>query len=772
MTSLHERLVSVPGSCPPGFGDSKTATTMLALHPKRAEKVDFVMYKAPSGDSAADKAICEEWMTRATFIEDDLRWLLQLPHDRFWCQVVFNSSLHQCIGSFLHHAPRPFDLDSGLPSDLKQKNDILYQLFFFVCLRMSTHKESKDNYISPEVFGDILYENFIFDIPKIMDICVLYGRSNEGLVAKMVANIFTQQRKYYDDLQAVVPTIVQVFDAVCSNCGFSSDSLSPPKRIMNKVSQHKSPLVTMPIDKLQDIISYLSDIAHTLRSFIEVFPQGSSSFSQGNFPQRLAALYEAISSGFGAAFKERQKQDVDDSLSHLLKRTVRYVKLCLLHVFHRIVFDSFLQCLLESTSEESASEYAEGYVDVLTAVLSEKRFLADLQMLFPFEVDKDILKQSAYKIDHTRFQYIEDAISEAVMAYGIKPTKDVAKQTTEHILKPDHMLDSEANDQYQVEDNESDRYEELGACAPRKTGIELESLIYTIKDLLPDLGDGFIKLCLEEYNYDSEKVISSILDSSLPPGLQNIDRTLQRSAETTEAGSNDKAVLNGLASEAEQRSVLGDRLNIYDGDEFDVFQNNVDITRVHIGKKNKTAVGDKSEVSSMKPFYKRFEDVVEIVEEGDGDVYDDEYDDTYDSNVVGMIDDDSPDELVARRPFVTPRILERAEPRRKADRGGSEEEDSEEERKRRDHFIEDPAKLRQMREERYAAQHANHQRRGKGHHAPGPDNGPEVPRDVKGGPKGQGQNAEVLRNRAYKERHKDSRVHHNRRDLADRKRKV
>jgi len=87
MTSLHERLVSVPGSCPPGFGDSKTATTMLALHPKRAEKVDFVMYKAPSGDSAADKAICEEWMTRATFIEDDLRWLLQLPHDR--CDLVY-----------------------------------------------------------------------------------------------------------------------------------------------------------------------------------------------------------------------------------------------------------------------------------------------------------------------------------------------------------------------------------------------------------------------------------------------------------------------------------------------------------------------------------------------------------------------------------------------------------------------------------------------------------------------------------------------------------
>lgn len=87
MTSLHERFVPVPGSCPPGFGDGTSATTMLALHPKRAEKLNFVMYKAPPAESVADKAICEEWITRATFIEDDLRWLLQLPHDR--CDIVF-----------------------------------------------------------------------------------------------------------------------------------------------------------------------------------------------------------------------------------------------------------------------------------------------------------------------------------------------------------------------------------------------------------------------------------------------------------------------------------------------------------------------------------------------------------------------------------------------------------------------------------------------------------------------------------------------------------
>lgn len=34
----------------------------------------------------------------------------------------------------------------------------------------------------------------------------------------------------------------------------------------------------------------------------------------------------------------------------------------------------------------------------------------------------------------------------------------------------------------------------MGASAPRKTGVELESLITEVKDLLPGLGDGFLEV--------------------------------------------------------------------------------------------------------------------------------------------------------------------------------------------------------------------------------------------------------------------------------------
>lgn len=60
------------------------------------------------------------------------------------------------------------------------------------------------------------------------------------------------------------------------------------------------------------------------------------------------------------------------------------------------------------------------------------------------------------------------------------------------------------------------------------TGIELESLISQVRDILPHLGEGFILECLEEYNYDTEKVINNILEDKIPPSLQKTDQSLPR----------------------------------------------------------------------------------------------------------------------------------------------------------------------------------------------------------------------------------------------------
>lgn len=67
------------------------------------------------------------------------------------------------------------------------------------------------------------------------------------------------------------------------------------------------------------------------------------------------------------------------------------------------------------------------------------------------------------------------------------------------------------------------------AAPPTKvSGVELDSLISQVKDLLPDLGEGFILACLEEYSYNAEQVINNILEDKLVPSLDKLDRTMPR----------------------------------------------------------------------------------------------------------------------------------------------------------------------------------------------------------------------------------------------------
>ena len=48
---------------------------------------------------------------------------------------------------------------------------------------------SQENFLTPTVFGEIIYENFLFDIPKILDLCVLFGKGNTQLLHKMIGRL-------------------------------------------------------------------------------------------------------------------------------------------------------------------------------------------------------------------------------------------------------------------------------------------------------------------------------------------------------------------------------------------------------------------------------------------------------------------------------------------------------------------------------------------------------------------------------------------------------
>uniref|UniRef100_A0A671U3U3 Activating signal cointegrator 1 complex subunit 2 n=1 Tax=Sparus aurata TaxID=8175 RepID=A0A671U3U3_SPAAU len=707
---LDEQQVTEPGP----LGKEHTVP---ALHPVRKEERCFVPYKSPPEDGSP--AEVEEFLEHAKFITEDLEWLLTLPHDKFWCQVVFDESLQRCLDSYLHHAPRGLD-PATLPSSpaVADMQRSVHRAVFLTFLRMATHKESKENFITAAVFGEIIYENFLFDIPKILDLCVLFGKGNSQLLNKMIDNIFTQQPSYYSDLDETVPTVLQVFDTILGKCGLHCEGATAMEPMKLDIQR-----VTLLPHELVDLILYLCDSTTTIHAFLDIFPAACSSFHSHNFLSRLTSFYETAVPDLEKAVRKRNfddkslQEDLWKRLSHSCRKMVETAHLLLHH--------TCLQPILEGG--ENMLTFAEELLQHFTSFLTEKRFLSDYDEQFPIADDVSLLQQAL----PTRTSYLLQGVESAWESVGRR--------------KPQSQIQHKAPSASAYQGAEGGA---SGAICP-VSEAELESLLSCIRDLLPDLGEGFLLACLHEYNYNSELVINNILEDRLAPNLDKLDRAMPR------------------PEKEELPNVMDSRSNVFDDDEFDVFRRDkVDMSRIWKGRSAREMLNDKQHVAEQRARYQAYETVVDevVIEPGESaeayglDDYDDEYDDTYDMNQVGANDLDG-DSLLNRRPFTVPQVLRKGNKAQDDEEG--EDEDEEEtlpNNVNRDQFVQDPALLR----ERAEARRATMQQR-KGFR-------PERPSNVVGKPKGQGQTLETFLDRRKKEASKSRTSNHNRRTMADRKR--
>ncbi|TID14009.1 hypothetical protein E6O75_ATG07241 [Venturia nashicola] len=148
------------------------------------------------------------------------------------------------------------------------------------------------------------------------------------------------------------------------------------------------------------------------------------------------------------------------------------------------------------------------------------------------------------------------------------------------------------------------------------------SLVTQVQDLFPDLGSGFITKLLDEYTENVEQVISHLLEDSLPPHLQSLDR----SSRLPPAPSTDPAP--HLIPHSTP-PLPPSRKNIFDNDEFDLLA--VDTSKIHIGRKNAKLTADAVLADRTQAPNKAA--ILSALAAFDSD--DDERDDTYDIEDVG-----------------------------------------------------------------------------------------------------------------------------------------
>lgn len=67
--------------------------------------------------------------------------------------------------------------------------------------RLSQNMEGDNQYFSADFYRDLVYNDQIFDMAKLLDIAAVYGKSNQKMVQSLVENVFECAPKYQNDFK-------------------------------------------------------------------------------------------------------------------------------------------------------------------------------------------------------------------------------------------------------------------------------------------------------------------------------------------------------------------------------------------------------------------------------------------------------------------------------------------------------------------------------------------------------------------------------------------
>ncbi|KAL5257877.1 hypothetical protein ACHWQZ_G012728 [Mnemiopsis leidyi] len=592
-------------------------------------EINFLQYNAFPIHEKSDSPILREWLDEIKILCYDLETLLSLSHRGFWVQLIHDSTLHSMLSTYLQKAPRSWDIWS-IPENFLAIHKKLNKLIFLTLLRMSTDKESKDQFLTPDAFGFTVYENYMFDIPKIIDICSLYGHPYGGngvLVNKMLTNIFTKQESYVDDLKVVAQ---QLHHNVLASV----------------ITKYDGALTTIG---LYDLLCFYYDTCMSLICLFSTYPPTGNYFDASELISSFASIYSHLFHDIKTKLKKMSTPAQDlQSLKSIINRG----QLATVRLLHCVIWHSCLmdQLLDDTLTADEHTRCAEQFIANFSLILGDVQLMTKYYHECNLAKTFALIKNSKAEVGQDHFDYILNAIE-----VEKSPERDSRDLDKVHYEGTNHSPRiTEKNN--------------FNGCESQSKGEpeNIEFLLTNIKNIFPQFSDSFLRECLAAYSFSSEEVISALLENNLPPHLESLksqtDKQIQydqqpcsskdsfidateRNNSTEQVDFSSKNLTSATESYADKvSSILSTRQNIFDNDEFDVFNNphELNFDRIHIGKKSRENVSEgittKSFLNSNPKFNFEY------------DEYEDEYDDTYDGLVAATDSNltDEPSEFVIK----------------------------------------------------------------------------------------------------------------------------
>ena len=183
-------------------------------------------------------------------------------------------------------------------------------------LRLSTHKEPSGQRLTEKGFAELIYNHWVFDVPKLFDLCSLYHDACGVLLSKMLENIFTRQPAYFDDLSNTFVAISTIIHRTCLAHSTEGVPEEVPLHDRTPSISDPRPLAQLATQELIDVAVFVHDLAHTLNAFASTFPACRSQLHVTKLLTALCCLHSSIVSELTRATTALSPEvagEVDDS---------------------------------------------------------------------------------------------------------------------------------------------------------------------------------------------------------------------------------------------------------------------------------------------------------------------------------------------------------------------------------------------------------------------------------------------------------------------------
>ncbi|CAA3017766.1 activating signal cointegrator 1 complex subunit 2 [Olea europaea subsp. europaea] len=465
----------------------------------------------------------------------ELSRLLKLSPREFWKEVASDVSLHDFLESFLKFRSRWYDFPyrgaRGIAAGVIVCEFELCQRVFMVLYRISSNRDpgaKAADALSPKDHEALLQDKKLLDLPKLLDICAIYGHENKDLTKILVVNAMKAQPSIQDDLPVVASHFLNVVQTMYQRCSSSLEVLLSSGGGHDLGSNH------LHSDYLE-VMDFVNDAVVSMDSFVTAYKPAAvffaspveMSFGNEELLTTLARLHDSLLPSLWRGFniiyvvEDGNRETLSDMLSNvfislnMLSRRIanfgwKILNYCYLSddvfqgscsfpvsvkMFPANVDDPATRAdiLIQSLRDLSAN-----YSHVSGRQTGGGTFLQNIEKNHMIMSRIELLQNTGWiSIDNEQFQFLS-GIMKHPLGTNTKEKSSVPLLNTSN-----------------------------GMQADEDTAI-MESKISQIKDLFPDYGKGFLAACLEAYNQDMEEVIQRILEGTLHEELLSLDISMEK----------------------------------------------------------------------------------------------------------------------------------------------------------------------------------------------------------------------------------------------------